>query len=369
MFLKTDPELIPNNYEKKLEKAKRLVALNNGVLDISTLELLDFDPKYLLFHHIDASWTKYQYPKVFLKFLRQSCNYDEEVVRLTAEVIGYLISGSNQAKAFFVIGTAPDSGKSTLASLIAKLLGEEYTCSIEPNKLHERFSLGSTRGKILNMAMDIPQGRLCSAAVSKIKAITGQDSISIEEKYMRMEHTVSSLRFLFGTNHPISLLQSDAQDDAFWNRIQIIPFMRSVPPDEKDPTLLDKLWSERDAIVSFCLKSYQTVLNNGYVFSPCQASEDMKASWRLDDISTVSFANFWQDYVEVTGDPSDQIYSQVLYEKYSFYCQDRRIDPVYYTKMKEWIEAHTDPDMCVAKRLHRTAQNPRAGYCGIKVNY
>jgi putative DNA primase/helicase len=291
------------------------------------------------------------------------------VVRLTAEVIGYLLSGANQAKAFFVIGTAPDSGKSTLALLISKLIGEEYTCSIEPNKLHERFSLGSTRGKILNMAMDIPQGRLCSAAVSKIKAITGRDSISIEEKYMRMEHTVSSLRFLFGTNHPINLAQTDADDDAFWNRMHVIPFMRSVSPDERDPMLLDKLWAERDAIVSFCLKRYQTVLNNGYVFSPCQASEDMKASWRRDDVSTVSFASFWQDYVEVTGDPDDQIYSQVLYEKYSYYCQDRGIDPVFYTKMKEWIEAHTDPDMCVTKRLHRTGQNPRAGYFGIKVHY
>jgi hypothetical protein len=95
----------------------------------------------------------------------------------------------------------------------------------------------------------------------------------------------------------------------------------------------------------------------------------MKASWRRDDVSTVSFASFWQDYVEVTGDPDDQIYSQVLYEKYSYYCQDRGIDPVFYTKMKEWIEAHTDPDMCVTKRLHRTGQNPRAGYSGIKVHY
>lgn len=369
MFLKTDPNLTPHNYENKLMKARKLVVLKNGVLNIATLELKGFDPKYLLFHSVSASWRTRCYPKVFLKFLRQSCNYDEEIVQLTTEMIGYLLSGSNQAKAFFVIGTAPDSGKSTLASLIKRLIGEEFVCSVEPNKLHERFALGSTRGKILNLALDIPQGRLCAAAVSKIKAITGNDSISIEEKYMRLENTVSSLRFLFGTNHPISLSSSSADDDAFWNRLIVIPFLKSVRPEDKDPSLLDKLWEERDAIVSYCLKSYRKVLNNDFTFSYCQASLDIKESWRHDDASFVSFANFWQDCVEVTGDFNDKIYSQTLYDQYLCFCQDHLIEPIYYTRMREWIEAHTDGEMCVSKRLHYTGKNPRAGYCGIKVNY
>lgn len=368
-FLKSDPNLVPHKYQHKLMKARKLVALKNGVLDISTLELMDFDPKHLLFHMVDASWITRPTPKTFLKFLRQSCNYDEEIVRLTTEVIGYLLSGSNQAKSFFVIGTAPDSGKSTLASLIKQLIGDEFVCSIEPNKIHERFALGSTRGKILNLALDIPQGRLCPAAVSKIKAITGMDSISIEEKYMRVEHTVSSLRFLFGTNHPVTLTSSSEKDDAFWNRLVVLPFLKSVNPEDKDPALLDKLWEERDDIVSYCLEGYQEVLNNDFTFSHCQASLDIKESWRHDDISFVSFANFGQDYVEVTGDFNDQIFSQVLYEKYSCFCQDHHLDPIYYTRMREWIDAHTDSEMCVSKRLHYYGQNPRVGYCGIKVNY
>ena len=369
VFLKTAPHLTPHNYENKLLKARKLVALKNGVLDISTLELKDFNPKYLLFHIVDASWKACCYPKIFLNFLRQASGYDEEIVRLATEIIGYLLSGSNQAKAFFVIGTAPDSGKSTLASLIKRLIGEEFVCSVEPNKLHERFALGSTRGKILNLALDIPQGRLCSAATSKLKAITGGDAISIEEKYMRLENTVSSLRFLFGTNHPISLSASSADDDAFWNRLIVIPFLKSVRPEDKDPSLLDKLWEERDAIVSYCLKSYRKVLNNDFTFSYCQASLDIKESWRHDDASFVSFANFWQDCVEVTGDFNDQIYAQTLYDQYFSFCQDHLFEPIYYTRMREWIEAHTDGEMCVSKRLHYTGKNPRAGYCGIKVNY
>ena len=367
LFLKTDPSLVSNKYEKKLERAQSLVALNNGVLDISSLTLLEFDPKYLLFHSIDASWSN-RYPKTFMRFIRQACAFDEEVVRLTLEVIGYMLSGSNRAKAFFVIGTAPDSGKSTLAALIQKLIGETFTCSIEPHKLAERFSLGASRGKILNLAMDIPRGKLCSAAVSRIKAISGSDSISIEEKYQRVEHTTSALRFLFGTNFPITLSR-DSNDPAFWNRMHVIPFTRTAPPNERDPRLLEKLWEERDEIVSLCLRNYKTVMENGYHFSPCRAAEDLKASWQHDDPSLHTFAMFWSDFVEVTGDESDIVLSQDLYDKYFLYCHDRGIDPVYYTKIKSWIEENADPQYCTVKRIRQNSPNPRAVYCGIKIHY
>ena len=366
VFLKSDPSLIPNNYEEKLERAKTLVALDNGVLDISTLTLHKFDSKYLLFHSINASWTGH-YPKVFMKFIRQACSYDEEVVRLVLEVMGYLLSGSNLAKAFFVIGTAPDSGKSTLAALIKKLVGESFTCSIEPHKLSERFSLGSSRGRIINLAMDIPRGRLNDAAVSALKAISGSDSISIEQKFQRIEDTTSSLRFLMGTNFPIALRDND--DPAFWNRLVAIPFTHSVPQSERDPDLLVKLWEERDAIVSTCLRYYKTVLENGYQFSPCKASDDLKASWRHEDPSMHTFAMFWSDFVEVTGYESDVVLSQDLYDRYVIYCQDRGDDPVYFTKIKGWIEENTDPLCCKFKRVRQNSANPRAVYCGIKIHY
>ena len=366
-FLKSSPNLIPNNYEEKLEKAKKLIALKNGVLNMKKLELNTFDPKYLLFHSIEASWTD-RYPIAFMKFIRQSCRYDEEVVELTLEMIGYLLSGTNRGKVFFVIGMARDSGKSTLANLLKKLIGDEFVCAIAPNQLQERFIMGDTRGKILNLAMDIPKGKLSASVVSRLKSITGGDVITIEAKYMRPESTVSSLRFLMGTNYPVTIPKED-DDDAFWQRMVVIPFTRTTPPEEKDPELPDKLWEERDAIVSHCLRKYKNVLDRGYQFSCCQASEDMKNSWRRDDASSYTFASFWTDYVSVTGDSDDEVFAQTLYDRYAMYCQDRGVEPIYYNKMREWIESHTEAELCKAKRIHRTGTNPRAGYSGIKLYY
>ena len=43
-FLKSSPNLIPNNYEEKLEKAKKLIALKDGVLNVKNLEVKSFVP-------------------------------------------------------------------------------------------------------------------------------------------------------------------------------------------------------------------------------------------------------------------------------------------------------------------------------------
>lgn len=149
----------------------------------------------------------------------------------------------------------------------------------------------------------------------------------------------------------------------------LIPFTRSAPPDERDPNLLEKLWAERDEIVSLCLRNYKTVMESGYHFSPCRASTDLKASWQHDDPSMHTFAMFWSDFVEVTGDESDIVLSQDLYDQYILYCQDRGIEPIYFTKIKSWVEENADPQRCVFKRIRQNSPNPRAVYCGIKVHY
>jgi putative DNA primase/helicase len=364
-FLKTNPRLIPYDYEERLRKSKNHIVLNNGVLNAKKLELKDFHPKHLTFHSVNASWKEYPNPKRFLKFLNDAAMNDPQIVRLTLEVMGCLLSSLNLKK-FFVIGTAGNSGKSTLASLIEALIGKDFVTAITPNNLSDRFALGSTRGKILNLAMDIPKGKLSAGAVSRLKSITGNDAIVIEEKYQRSENTVSGLRFLFGTNYPVTLPRDD-DEDSFWERMVIIPFMRSVPPSEIDVDLLDDLLAEKDDIVSLCLKNLNTVIKNGYRFSHCEKSEEMKRSWRNAELSTASLYYFWNERVEVTGNLQDTVYSSELYDFYRAYCTENALEPIAYLNVLDWISHNVDPDMCCKKRIHKTNANPMSGFAGIKI--
>ena len=214
--------------------------------------------------------------------------------------------------------------------------------------------------------MDIPNGKLSASAVSRLKSITGQDSIVIEEKYQRSENTVSNLRFLFGTNYPVTLPKED-DEESFWERLIVIPFLRSVPQSELDVGLLDDLLDEKDDIVSLCLKNLNTFIRNNHRFSYCQKSEEVKRSWRKLEISTASFYYFWNDCVEVTGDSQDTVYSSTLHSAYLNYCTKNELEAVSYPHMQDWISRNVDLDLCQKKRIHKTGSNPLSGYSGIQI--
>ena len=365
-YLKADDELIPKNYNKKLAKAKKLVVLKNGVLNLDTLELKEHSPKYLTFFELDANWVDDE-PEVFNEFLRVSCSNEKQSIIRTKEAVGYILSGSNDAKVFFVIGIARDSGKSTLGIVIELIIGKDYVSAIPPEKLGDRFALGSNRGKILNMAMDVPEGKLNANVVSTIKSITGKDAITIEQKYMPTETIVSDTRFIFGSNYPIKLSSSDDSEEAFYQRMLIIPFTNTISDSEKDTELVEKLLKEKDAIVSNCLRHYKKVRDNNYRFSKCQVADDMLKEWKNGKTSAYSFAAFWNDSVLITGDESDSVYASDLYELYTEYCSDEALQPMPYNMMLKWIEDNIDSERCIKHRIHKTGQNPKAGYKGIRL--
>lgn len=364
-YIKTSPLLIPDDLEERLQKSKKYVVLNNGVLNLKKLKLTNPSPQIIKFFKVDANWDT-SLPKHFLKFLRSSCGNDEQIMTRVAEVMGYLLSGSNDGKVFFVIGTASNSGKSTLGEFLKNLMGEKLVSAIPPHKLGERFALGSNRGKILNLAMDVPKGKLNAVAVSNIKAITGNDQITIEEKYQKAEMIKSQTRFLFGTNHPITI-PSDENDEAFWERMIIIPFNIKIDESKRDPKLLEKLLEEKDSIVTYCLKQYRKVFLNNNRFSECDEADIMKQKWQKGEESYHSWNRFWNECITITGKNSDFVFSTELYEVYCNYCADKRWEPINNKAAIRWVESNVPKELCHYKRIHKTGTNPRHGFVGIKI--
>lgn len=363
IYLKADNGLAPTNYKSRLKAARHKVVLRNGVLDLNTMELRPHSSTYLTFYELDADYSK-KMPRVFLRFLEQVSGGDPEISRRIAEVVGYLLSGLNH-RFFFVAGTAQGSGKSTLGLLLQELIGADQVSSISTHQLDRRFALGGTRNKILNIAMDVPKGHLSPVAVSLIKTITGGDPVEIEEKYQPTERLISPIRFLFGTNYPITVSESDSES-AFWDRMVILPFTKSVPPHLADLTLLDKLIEEKDEIISYCLRALSCVVDNNMQFSPCAIADQMKNEWSNAPIDSHSWEEFWYSHVAVTGHSEDAVFAMEMYDRYKAYCWDQQYEPVPYMSMRNWIAANVSINDCTPKRIHLTNENPKAGYVGLR---
>ena len=262
-----DESLVPKDYEKRLRESEKYVAFSNCLLNLETLQKEEFSSYWLVTHELNARYDENAHPRAFLNWL-DSVSADEEIKRRIVEVIADLLCGTNLTRSYFVCGTAPSAGKSTFANLVKHLLGQDLVSSVYPNKMSEKFSIGSTKGKLVNLAMDLPKGKINDQTVSLLKSITGGDAIEFEMKYAHPEMGVSQLRFVFGTNFPLNFSNSE-EDSAMWDRCVIVPFQRSISAETKNVHLLDDLLEEKETIMSYCIKAMNRVIANNYCFSPC----------------------------------------------------------------------------------------------------
>lgn len=347
-MLQEDNRLKPDDYAERAVASEGIIVFKNTLLDIRTLKKIPFNPWYITSYEIDANYISHPEPDVYLDFLRSTSGGDPEIADCITDCISYILSGTNQGKIFFVLGNAPDSGKSSLATFLQGIINEKYIFNIAPHEFKDRFSLGGHRGRVLNISMDLSSTKLHPEVVATIKKITGGDKLMSQDKNEKKEFGVSSMRLLFGTNHAVSVNPSD-DNDAFWNRLQVVPFTQTISPEDKDPHLVQKMLEERDDIVSYCIQRMPSIVERGYKLSSCQAAEDIKNEWRYGISNDDSLESFCDTYLEITGDKDDVILATDIYTPYREFCKTINVKPLREEKIKEWFNSHGGS--CERKRL------------------
>lgn len=314
---------LPNHDTAKIKK--HCVMFKNGLFNVKKWKFVEPSDENIILMKLDFPFypdEKMDAP-TFDAFLSTCCSNDKQVIQLTLEVLGYCLLPENSAKSFFVFGTAPNTGKSTIAKLLRKIVGNRLISDIALNDLSGAFDMSSNLGKTLNISMDLDSERLNSRAVRIIKNITGDDVISINIKFQPFNSYLSTSKFIFGTNHRIYIPD---QDDAFWNRLVMVPFMNSVAPENQDKNLDKKLWKEINGIMNRILKAAQQLILNNYVFSTCSMADDIVYSWRYGKDPSVE--SFVRNCCNITGKSNIRTHSADLYDAYKKYCDERNFEAV-----------------------------------------
>jgi putative DNA primase/helicase len=190
----------------------------------------------------------------FLAFLDRVCGGDAELVAYLRRVLGYTLTGLTREHAlFFGYGTGAN-GKGVLLSTMAAILGDYHrTAAIETftvsNNDRHPTDLAGLRGARLVTATETEEGRRW--AESRIKTLTGGDMITA--RFMRQDFFDFQPAFkLFITgNHKPSLR---SVDEAIRRRFHLIPFAVTIPEDERDPELVEKLKAERGGTLRWLIQ-------------------------------------------------------------------------------------------------------------------
>jgi putative DNA primase/helicase len=262
-------------------------------------------------------------------FLDKVTAGDEELQGYLQRVVGYALTGTTTEHAlFFLYGTGAN-GKSVFINTINGILADyQKTAPIETftasTSDRHPTDLAGLRGARLVTSIETEEGRRW--AESKIKALTGGDKISA--RFMRQDffEYTPQFRLLIAGNHKPGLR---SVDEAIRRRFNLIPFTVTIPPEERDPDLTEKLKKEWSGILQWMIQGCLDWQRGG--LAPPKAvteataayleSEDAVSTW-IEECCVRKAEAFeprtklyvsWRSWAERTGE--DPRMAKWLYQK------------------------------------------------------
>lgn len=294
----------------------------NGILRVDTGEFFLNNGSYFITRCLNAEHYVDALCPVFDRFLTAVTSNDVKGIKLIWQTIGYLLSGDNRAKCFFVISGPKDTGKSVLTDLLVFLLGEENVSFVNALDLGGRFTNGMIWDKTVNFCPDQSAEPLNEAAVSTIKSFTGGDRNVFEIKFKNPENFIPRTRFVITTNFDV---RTKTADEAFEERKVVINFRNRVPDDQKDFLLREKLRYEADGICVKAARVYAELVSDHYQFE--RSSRYSVPEGYMPDFKTIH-QEFVDRKLDITLDTNDRISTEGVYQTYTDFCRSEyNIDP------------------------------------------
>lgn len=355
--IKTDPSL-----KRSLDSTQETCCpLKDGIYFFRNGKIYreDHSPKYITFTCLDASYISQKLNveehiaicPSFAKFVKDITGKREDLLNRLLMALGYLLVETQKGKFFFLAGFKPDTGKSVLFNFIQRLFPPEAVSNLPIGDLGGRFESESLLTSRINISLDLPQEPLSSSAIAKIKQITGGDTVEIQRKNKTSKKLDHPVKFVFASNHPIALKNDDK---AFWNRLIFLPFMN--PVKDKDPELGNKLWDERNGIVTILLSAAQQLESLNYEFPQIKDYTLKEYGYVYKSTETYIF-EFIQDRC-IPGNEKDFCPVAVIWREFKNYQETNPGPHCTHTEFNKFMECHG---------YYRVHKADVRGFSGIQV--
>lgn len=269
----------------------------------------------------------------FLHFLKTSLTKDSsgiepdwETIGLVQEAAGYsLTARTDQQSAFWPVG-ATGSGKSTLIKALMMVAGD-LAGALDLNQLGtNKYQLASLVGKRIVTCTESDTTILPDGV---FKALTGGgDAMQAEVKYQSPFTFVPSAKLWWAMN---DAPRTKDRSGALVRRLRPIVFNRTIPDNERDGQLDDKLYEERPGICAWALVGLKRLQRRGSFLMPEQSRR-----WLADYALRNDHPRMFRDE-NMEPAPEEWIPAMELYDRYTGWCLSRGIGRIGFPGMSaEW---------------------------------
>ena len=320
----------------------KYIAFNNGIYNIETEKLEDFNPDIVVKNKIPHDYNYNAYDETMDSVLDKISCYDDHIRDLLEEMAGYCMYRRNELrKAFILIGDKAN-GKSTFLACLIRMVGELNTASLDLKELGDRFRTAELFGKLINGGDDIGDEFIPNPAVFK-KIVSG-DPIVVEKKGQHPFTLYNYAKPIFSANN---IPRIKDKTGAVLDRLVIVPFNATFSKHDADydPHIKYKLRTESamEYLIQLSLDGLKRVLsNNG--FTICQKVQSEIDEYNEQNNPIVGFFKELDVDTDVNNQPTKDVYT-----RYKLYCNDNGFTPLSAIEFTKYIKKELEMDVKVIK--------------------
>jgi putative DNA primase/helicase len=248
----TDPRVAVT--ASKFDKENWLFNCDNGTIDLTSGFLKAHDREDYFTKITSVAFDVNATCPLWLKFLYQIMDNKPHMVSYLQRIIGYSMAGTTSEQVVFFLYGSGANGKSTFISAINKIFGDyalhtSFDTFSQQSGSSIRNDLARLDGARFVTASEIERGKHLSEVT--IKDICGGEAITarfLHQEYFTF-YPVCTV-FMSGNHQPVI----KSTDDGIWRRIHLVPFNVSIPENQRDKSLLQKLENELPGILNWAVQ-------------------------------------------------------------------------------------------------------------------
>ncbi len=295
----TECALLFSKDENKIEfnNNPKYIGFQNGVYDFEEGRFRPGRPEDYITYKVDYNYEEFDEDSeqwISLENCLIKTFTDPELRRYFLEYCSDLLVGGNYRKIMMVWTADGNNAKSATVKLLEYVFGP-YICKIPTGVITNKRGdaaaaspqLARTKGKRITIAQEPDKKETIN--VGMVKEMTGNDSMYLRGLYEEGDEIQLLFKLILISN---ALPRVPTGDQAFWDRIRVLPFeSKFVDPElcpetfeeqlkkkvfPKDPEFYNKVKELRVIFMFRLIKVWHEVQKNGYMPEPLKVKNETK---------------------------------------------------------------------------------------------
>jgi putative DNA primase/helicase len=230
-----------------------LVGTPEGAIDLRTGRPITPRREHLITKSIGASFDPLAECPTWERFIATVTGSDNELADFLQAAVGYTLTGKVTEQCLFFLFGHGQNGKGVFTETGKRLLCDYGQTAPESLFTKDRNAAATNdvarlAGCRMAIAAELDEG--AAFAESRIKALTGGDTITARLLYHEFFDFPPSHKFWISGNHKPTVRGTD---HGIWRRLRLVPFTVTIPEGQKDPHLTAKLAEELPGILNWAI--------------------------------------------------------------------------------------------------------------------